>query len=870
MTPEQWRRIDQIFQQAADLPLEERDAFLAAVCGPDQELRGEVESLLAAAGDHLVGPAVAEALSQFAAPSASVSLAGQTVGDYQVLECIGQGGMGAVYRAQRTGPGFSQQVALKVLRGDLVHGELTARFLAERRILSTLDHPFIARLIDGGSHQGLPYLVMEYASGGVPIDEYCRQQRLDTRARLELFRKVCQAVQHAHQRLVVHRDLKPSNILVLPSGDPKLLDFGIAKLLEEDPAHATPGTQTGWRLLTPEYASPEQVRGEPVSVASDVYSLGVVLYELLAGQRPYRFQNYSPGELESLVCRIPPPPPSSLASGDTRLRRTLAGDLDNILLMALRKEPERRYQTVEQFADDLRRHLEGHTVIARPDTVTYRFRKFVRRNRLSVALGTALAISVAVGTAFTLREGWRAQQRFTQVRAFAHSVLTDFDAEARKLPGSTRLRQVMVDQSLRYLDSLAAEAASDADLQQELAVAYHRIADIQGYPAMPNLGQREMALDSHRKALAIEESLLARKGPSEALVRSLAMGYGRASEIERWRGNRAEADVLLEKALRFAGQGDAQAFGNVRLQEARRLSQREEFHAALRVLDEALAVARGMADPALAIVICHEIAQVYLWLGQPHESIAHVDAGLSIVEAARPQWGRDAGFLRRESALLALKSDALAMPTMPSLERPCDALPLNRRAMEIYEPEAQFNATRPSPRMVGMSILAIWYLADCGGGDVESLRNRAIRAMGGFSEGQEVLQLAMAYYAWKQEGVSKAQRLLAPLIAEGEETPASLELAAGMAPSAEAIPLLRRARELRVPKLETAGALVNNRRYEQIRNLERAIALGDRDPALPGELRALLAKFPEGPLAPRLERLRSGLPVAANTPSRRP
>ncbi|MBM3761276.1 MAG: serine/threonine protein kinase [Acidobacteria bacterium] len=521
MTAERWGKIEALFVEAAELAGPERAPFLDREFGEDAELRAEEESLLAAEDLELIAPAIATAAEGF---TIRTELPGRMLGPYRVLNRIGDGGMGVVYRAERADGQFDQQVAIKVIRPGVAASGHIERFLTERSILAQLQHPYIARLIDGGLFENAPYLVMELVEGKL-IHEYCREWQLGIREIVELFIKVCEAVQHAHASLVVHRDLKPSNILVTTDGTPKLLDFGIAKLVERD----ADSTLTSSALMTPDYASPEQVCGELITVSSDVYSLGMVLYELLAGARPYRLKNYSPGEIQQQVCTGQPPMPSELVTGSTRTRRQLEGDLDNILMMALRKEPQRRYGSVAEFAEDLRRHLDGETVIARPDTFTYRTLKFVKRNRLSLALASLLLIVVVAGGYWNVREGIRAQRRFNEVRGLANSLLTEIDPMAAAIPGTVGMRKAMLDKSVAYLDGLAKEVGDDVALSKDLARAYHRVGEIQGHPHFINLGLSADSLASHLKAIALELPLVERY-PNDRELGASAKGFGGAGE----------------------------------------------------------------------------------------------------------------------------------------------------------------------------------------------------------------------------------------------------------------------------------------------------------------------------------------------------
>jgi len=390
MNAERWAKIKSVFYAASDRPENERAAFIRAQCDGDESLALEIEALLDARDQ---ANSFIETIPADALPDMPATMVGQRIGAYEVIREIGHGGMGTVYQAKRADGEYRKTVALKLIRRGMDSDFIIHRFRTERQILAELDHPNIAKLLDGGStDDGLPYFVMEYVDGA-PSDQYCDTNKLSIRERLNLFRTVCSAVHHAHQHSIVHRDIKPSNILVCEQG-PKLLDFGIAKLLEPGPAADTlDSTATAIRLMTPEYASPEQIRGEPITARTDVYTLGVLLYELLTGHRPYRLKNRSPLEIAGAICEQEPERPSTVISKTEevtgtagkvikltpefvsrtravepgRLRKLLGGDLDAIVLMAMRKQPDDRYPTVEEFSADIGRHLESLPVLARKE-----------------------------------------------------------------------------------------------------------------------------------------------------------------------------------------------------------------------------------------------------------------------------------------------------------------------------------------------------------------------------------------------------------------------------------------------------------------------------------------------------------------------
>jgi eukaryotic-like serine/threonine-protein kinase len=562
--PARLQAVEAIFHAALEVEPDAREAFLDERCAGDASRRRDVESLLAAhqqAGGFIETP-IATLDDRLFEDDEADRLIGRTIGHWEILKRIGSGGMGAVYLARRADRQYEKQVAIKLIKRGMDTEAMLRRFRNERQILAGFDHPNIARLLDGDTTEdGLPYFVMEYVEG-VPIDEYCDRHALPVSERLRLFRQVCAAVSYAHRRAVIHRDLKLSNILVGSDGVPKLLDFGIARLLQAGAAAESPATMLEQRVMTPEYASPEHLRGEPVTTASDVYSLGVVLYRLLTGQRPYRVQVQSVENMARAVGQTEPQRPSAVT--DATSSRRLRGDLDNIVLMALRKEPERRYLSVEHFSDDILRHLEARPVLARRDTLTYRAGKFVKRNT-AVSVAAALVVLSLVGgivmttwqaqrareqEVIAIAEKARAERRFNEVRQLARSVIFDYHDAIKDLSGATAIRERLVKDGLAYLDSLAHEAGGDPELQRELAAAYDRVGDVRGemYTAA-NLGDFVGAMDSYVKALHIREALVNAAPGDVQNRRDLAASYRKIGALLVETSDAARGTEYLRKGV---------------------------------------------------------------------------------------------------------------------------------------------------------------------------------------------------------------------------------------------------------------------------------------------------------------------------------
>ncbi len=534
MTPERFARVDELFNAALDLPANERHSFLERECTGDPEMLLEVRAMVDADADPgaTIDSAMVAGAEAWAIATEEQAI-GQRLGPYRLTGFLGRGGMGAVFRAVRDDSAFEKEVAIKLLRGGLDSRSVLRRFEQERQILARLEHPHIARLLDGGTGaNGMPYLVMEFVEDGVTVTEHCTEAALPLERRLLLFLDICSAVGYAHQSLIVHRDLKPGNILVDKSGSVKLLDFGIARVLS-DTADQTV-TVAGAQMLTPEYASPEQVRGEPVTTATDVYSLGIILYELLTGRKAQAIEETSLAGIARAVCETIPVRPSQAADPNGLIRgRDLRGDLDNIVLKALHKDRDRRYPSVEQFAEDIRSYLQGMPVKARPDSFGYRTSKFFRRNRVSVALGTAALLMLSASTFLLWRQVQATQSRFAQVRHLSNAFLFEFHDAIAPLPGSTQARKLVVEKGLQYLEALAADSVNDSQLAREVGLGYLRVGDVQGDPLGSNIGDTKGALESYRKSVQLLDRAWREEGRTPAGRRNLQTAFHKLASAQR-------------------------------------------------------------------------------------------------------------------------------------------------------------------------------------------------------------------------------------------------------------------------------------------------------------------------------------------------
>lgn len=573
MKTNNWKKLNEIFHEAIALPKSERNEFIKKECGDDLDLKNEIENLIESAegeSDFLKDNAIGRVENYV---SFIEDLKGKKIGQYKLIKEIGRGGMGAVFLAERADKEFEQKVALKIVHNQFANKDLLKRFRNERQILASLKHPNISHLIDGGTtEEGLPYFVMEYVEGERLLD-YCDKNKLSTNERLDIFQKICSAVSYAHKNLIIHRDIKPSNILVTKDGIPKLLDFGIAKPFSiNDSKEAVTLTQTGGRMLTPDYASPEQVSGKIVTTSSDIYSLGIVLYELLTGHRPYQVNPNSPLEAFRIICESEPLRPSSIVTTkrerilddsetqkitpDTvseyrntqpeKLKRILRGDLDNILLKSLRKEPERRYATVNEFSNDIERHLKGLTVMATSDTFSYRAEKFIKRNKIPIIAGSLIFISLLAATIVTLiqnsrvneqrnlaeeqrKEAEKQQQKSERVTAFMVDLFRG--GKSKEKGQEISAKEIINRGSERVINELKDEPDLQATLLDTMA------------NASINLGLFEEALKMSKMTLKIRQEHFGKEHPET--IRTLDSVF----ETEFSMGNYAEAGKLAKEIL---------------------------------------------------------------------------------------------------------------------------------------------------------------------------------------------------------------------------------------------------------------------------------------------------------------------------------
>lgn len=705
------RDAESLFHELADLSPAQRDLYFHERQVPPG-VRAAVESLLC----------FDEGSEQFL--TESVAVCAQTLlhrttewiehsrcGAYRLLHLLGRGGMGSVYLAERADGEVEHRVAIKVLRFGAREGAFRDRFLRERQILATLSHPGIARLLDAGhTGDGQPYLVMDYIDG-IPIDVYAAG--LDLRGKLALFLKVCDAVSYAHRNLILHRDIKPSNILVDASGEPKLLDFGIAKMLDEPAGQ----TLTHERLLTPEYASPEQVRGTAQATASDIYSLGAVLYKLLTGHSPHAFTAESRQAVEWAICSAEPPAPGSL-------NRAIPRDLDCIAAQALRKEPGERYSSADAFAEDIRAFLESRPVRARSGNAWYHTRKFVRRYWMPVAAAALVIVTLSAALFAVDRERAIAQRRFSDVRQLANK-LFDIDVQARELAGSTKTRQLIVDTALEYLRRLTADVAigKDPELALEVGNAYMRVARVQGVPISPSLGQMEPAEKNLRLADGFIQSVLrAEPANRTAMLRAAQISHDRMI-LAQYTGHPDEALRLARISAAWldkfnAGERDraeASAIFNTYLNVADRFQSEDQFDEALRLCNRASALAAALNRPPQRGTFLWVTAKILQQRGDLDQALRAIQESVQLLDPGAA-WVTKGGQAHNFQLALVYEGRILGDYNSVSLDRPQEALrPLEhsfRIADEFVHRDLNDHNSRGGLAMAGISLAGILRRSD--------------------------------------------------------------------------------------------------------------------------------------------------------------
>jgi tetratricopeptide (TPR) repeat protein len=732
LTPDQWQALSPYLDQALAMTDDERAPWLSSLGAQDPALAAQLAALLV---EHRV--LAQEGFlenGRFALPN-SAGLTGQTVGPYTLISQIGQGGMGSVWLARRSDGRFERQAAVKFVNIALAGRATEERFKREGSILGRLTHPHIAELLDAGiSSEGQPYLILEYVDG-TAIDRYCDHHKLDLEARLRLFLDVLAAVAHAHANLIVHRDIKPSNMLVTTGGEVKLLDFGIAKLMEGEgqTGAATLLTQEGGSALTPQYAAPEQLTGQPVTTATDVYALGVLLYLLFTGRHPAGSGPHSPAELVRAIVETEPARASgTIASAEDKtiaekrgttlekLQRQLRGDLDTIVGKALKKNPQERYASVTGFAGDLQRYLKHEPISARPDTFAYRTAKFLRRNRTEVAL-TIVAIALVIGSLSTglliaNRQRKAAERRFDQVRQLANKFIA-LDNDIRGLPGSTKVRMQIVSDSLQYLTSLGGDLHGDNDIALEVAYAYVKVAHAQGDPTSPNLGQFAEAEASLDKAENFVDSVL-RVDPTNrrGLFIAATIAHDRmvlADEQNRKKEMVSWAEKASERVERFVSLGnidpkDVYSMGYFEMNISYAYDDIRDFEHALRASQRALDITQPVPSAHRvhgsvlgALVIARwqtgdldgalQSAQEAIRLEEAEAAGGHPSLRINLANA-----------LYTEGMILG-KQDA-----EPSLGRSRDALAAFQRGLDIGEELAGMDSidylSRRSVATIGLEI----------------------------------------------------------------------------------------------------------------------------------------------------------------------
>jgi serine/threonine protein kinase len=553
MAVDRWNLIDEIFHAALERPLPERHKYVLNACGDDSELRLEVESLLANDRDAAatIGSLVVSDLRAIVKESSAGEI-GSRIGPYKLLRELDSGGMGIVYLAVRSDDQYFQIVAIKMIRKGMESPALLQRFGTERQVLATLNHPNIGTILDGGeTSDGRPFIVMEFVEGQ-PITQACENLGLSIRRRIELFRSLCSAVHYAHQKLVIHRDIKPSNVLVTSDGAVKLIDFGISKPIAAGLISGGPSSMaTTGLVLTPDYASPEQLSGLELTTSTDIYSLGVLLYELLTGSRPYTLHGLSYAAAERLVCLGEIRKPSAAPELSDKTRKELAGDLDRIILMAMEKDPSRRYQTALHLNEDLLRYLEGKPVLARKATSLYRLQKFVRRHRTATLLTCAMVVMIGASVLLYSWQSRRAERRVNQIESLADSTISDMAEKLQNSSASVETQAALFQGAIQYLNQLRQSSKNDPRILLQLSKSYRRLGNLEGSPFVANLGNRAVAAASFQEALQTALAAQARLPGAESST-AVIIAYHQLGQFETFAGDLDIARDHYKRCLALA------------------------------------------------------------------------------------------------------------------------------------------------------------------------------------------------------------------------------------------------------------------------------------------------------------------------------
>ncbi|RZU39150.1 serine/threonine protein kinase [Edaphobacter modestus] len=553
MKSDRWSLIEEIFQSALERPPAERKQYVEMACENDKELLSEIESLLENDDDaeRVLRSLIADDLKN-AGQMSDLSETGLQLGPYHLVRELDSGGMGIVYLAVRSDDHYFQVVAIKMIRKANDSPELVHRFRRERQILATLNHPCIGTILDGGETQdGRPFIVMEYVEGQ-PITLASKSRGLSIRQRIELFRSVCSAVHYAHQKLIIHRDIKPSNVMVTPDGMVKLIDFGISTpLAPELVLSDSSPTATSLRRMTPDYASPEQIQGKHLTTATDIYSLGVLLFELLTGSRPYTLSNLSAVAADRVVSEQNGKKPSSAPGMSSSARKELSGDLDRIVLKATDLDPSQRYLSVQHLDEDLLRYLTGKPISARTITPTYVLSKFVQRHRVAALTACTIAIALSCLLLLYLKQSRSDDRRVKEVRTLADSAISDMADKLQHSSASTETQAALFRSALSYLGELRQTIGNDPRLLLELSKAYVRVGDLEGSPLVANLGNSDTAVTTYREAsrTAIEAHA---HMPGDESTQAVIETYQRLGGIELFLGNLHESNDNYQQALTWA------------------------------------------------------------------------------------------------------------------------------------------------------------------------------------------------------------------------------------------------------------------------------------------------------------------------------